>query len=70
MGKVKAINKRYSSYGLKHLFEKKVGYLPNGVFIATMMYNGFRYKVYDKSPNPCFNISDAALTQLEKDPAL
>ncbi|MDR0451231.1 MAG: hypothetical protein LBH26_08200 [Treponema sp.] len=70
VGKVKAINKRYSSYGLKHLFEKKIGYLPNGVFIAAMIHSGFRYKIYNKSPNPCFNISNAALTRFERDLAL
>jgi hypothetical protein len=68
--KIKAINKRYSSYGLKHLFAKKVGYLSNGIFIAATIYSGFRYKVYGKSPNPFFSISNAALTRFEKDMAL
>ena len=44
MGKVKAPNKWYSSYGLKHLFEKKTGYLPNGVFIVAALHTGFQYK--------------------------
>ena len=70
MGKIKAINKRYSNYGLKHLFEKKTGYIPNGVFIAAAIHCGFRYKTYDKSPNPCFNIANVSLKALEKDLAL
>jgi hypothetical protein len=70
MGKIKAINRRYSSYGLKHLFEKKTGYIPNGVFIAAVVYCGFRYKAYNNSPNPCFNIANASLKALEKDLAL
>jgi hypothetical protein len=69
MEKIKAINRRYSSYGLKHLFEKKTGYIPNGIFIAAAIHCGFRYKAYGNSPNPCFNISNASLKALEKDSA-
>ncbi|MDR1836086.1 MAG: hypothetical protein LBQ89_00320 [Treponema sp.] len=67
MGKIKAANKWYSSYGLKHLFEKKTGYLPNGVFIAAAIHTGFTYKAVGKSPNPYFNISNAYLKLLEKE---
>ncbi|MDR3335880.1 MAG: hypothetical protein LBT16_01630 [Treponema sp.] len=70
MGKIKVINRRYSSYGLKHLLEKETGYLPNGVLIAAAIHCGFRYKVYDNSPNPCFNISNASIKRFEKDSAL
>jgi hypothetical protein len=59
VGKIKAITERYSRYGLKHLFEKKAGYLPKGILVAVATYSKFRYKVYDKSSNSCFNISNA-----------
>ena len=51
----KTINPRYSSYGLKHLAEKDVGYITNGVFIAAMIACGFRYRV--DGPNALFNVA-------------
>jgi len=33
-GKLKSLNKRGSSYGLKHVAAHDIGYVTNGVFIA------------------------------------
>ncbi len=66
------INKKYSSYGLKHIAERDIGYVTNGVFIAAAVHCGFRWKVDgDDDPNPCFNVSthavEAAIRRQELD---
>jgi hypothetical protein len=40
--KIKALNKRGTSYGLKHRAEHDIGYITNGVFIASASAEGFR----------------------------
>ncbi|MDR2184600.1 MAG: hypothetical protein LBO80_02875 [Treponema sp.] len=62
--KIKAINRLRTSYGIKH--EGEAGYVPNGVFITAALHCGFRYKAYENSPNPCFNMSEAFIKSLEK----
>jgi hypothetical protein len=37
-----------------------------GVFIIAALHCGFRYKAYENSPNPCFNMSEASIKSLEK----
>ena len=44
--KIKSINTRRSSYGLKHIAEKDIGYIANGVFIAAAIHCGFDFKTY------------------------
>jgi len=54
--KIKTINNKISSYGLKQKVEKRYGeYVSNGVFIAAALYNGFKIK--KSGPNAFFNIS-------------
>ncbi|EKE25719.1 MAG: hypothetical protein ACD_5C00055G0002 [uncultured bacterium] len=64
--KIETINEKRSSYGLKHLAEKKIGYITNGVFIAAAIYCGFKYKIYRDDPNPCFAMSEKSIKQIEK----
>ena len=59
--KRKSINYKHTSYGLKHIAEKKIGYITNGVFIAAMVHCGFDYKQISGSPNVRFNISEKGL---------
>jgi hypothetical protein len=59
-GKIKAVNKRGSSYGLKHVAEHHMGYVTNGVFIAAASAEGFAVQRADGGPNAWFNISTKA----------
>ena len=58
--KIKALNKLGSSYGLKHVAERDIGYITNGVFIAAAIAEGFTVRRMDGSPNALFNISTKA----------
>ena len=66
VNKIKTINKNHTSYGLKHLAEKTIGYSTNGTFIAAAIYSGFDIKIEKDSPNPMFNMSEKSLKM--KDP--
>ena len=56
--KRKTINKRWSSYGLKHFVEEQIeSYVSNGDFIAAMIICGFEYDNYEHSLNAFFNLS-------------
>lgn len=59
--KIKTINKRHSSYGLKHMAEKEIGYITNGAFICAALFCGFKFKV--SGPNAHFNISEKSLNE-------
>jgi hypothetical protein len=60
----KTFNPRHTSYGLKHVAEREIGYMTNGVFIAAMIACGYRYKV--EGPNAIFNVSERALSWLRR----
>jgi hypothetical protein len=62
-GKLKSLNQRGSSYGLKHVAEDEIGYVTNGVFIAAAIAEGFR--VRREGPNALFNISSTAWRGVE-----
>lgn len=64
--KIQSFNTHRSSYGLKHLAEKDIGYITNGVFIAAAIHSGFKYKINRDSPNVLFNMSENSLKKLEK----
>lgn len=54
--KTATINKRYSSYSLKHAVERWSGqYIANDDFIEASRLLG--YKISKHSPNPWFNMS-------------
>ncbi len=61
--KRKTINPKRSSYGLKHLAEREVGYITNGAFIAAAVHLGFPYRVHPDSPNVGLGISERGLHQ-------
>jgi hypothetical protein len=63
--KRKTINPNHSSYGLKHLAEKSVGYITNGLFIAAAIHCGFKFKIRPGSPNAAFNMSEKSLRKKE-----
>jgi biotin operon repressor len=54
--KIQSFNDRYTSYGLKHIFEKDNYYITNGQFKGAMLKAGFKVKDYDEL-NWTFNIS-------------
>jgi hypothetical protein len=59
--RTKAVNRRWSSYGLKHLAEEEVGYVTNGAFIAAAVHCGFPVAVSPDSPNVLVGISERSL---------
>jgi len=63
---IKTINRRHSSYKLKHLAEKfsPDGYLSNGVFIAAAMIVGYPFKV--NPPNVMFGMSQRSIKELSR----
>lgn len=65
ISKIKTINKSRSSYGLKHLAEKEIGYITNGVFIAAAIHCGFDFKLQIGSANVFFNMSEKSLKHIE-----
>ncbi len=71
---IKSINQKHTSYGLKHLAERRakklseneVNYITNGALILAMVDAGFRFVRDGDSPNVCFNVSERALKNLYK----
>ncbi len=69
---IQSINKRHSSYGLKHLAERRakrlsnneVNYISNGALILAMVDAGFRFVREGDSPNVCFNVSERAIKRM------
>jgi uncharacterized protein YozE (UPF0346 family) len=66
---IKTINRRHSSYGLKHLAElfrptDYICYLSNGVFIAAAMIVGYPFKL--DPPNAMFGMSERSLKRLHR----
>lgn len=63
--KTKTIRKSHSSYGLKHICERDVGYITNGLFIAAAIHCGFDFQRSSlMSPNLFFNISKKEVDKL------
>ena len=53
----KTMNKRISSYGLKHLAERQAGsYISNEALIQAMIESGFRAERIRDTPNYYFNV--------------
>src|SRR5262249_23851326 len=59
--KRKYVNWRHSSYGLRRIAEKEIGYVSHGAFIAAAIHCGFPYQILPHSPNPSFGICESAL---------
>jgi hypothetical protein len=65
--KIRALNRRGTSYGLKHWAEDDIGYVTNGVFIAAAIAEGFTVHCVEfGSPNAWFNISTEAWRHVER----
>jgi hypothetical protein len=59
--KLENLNRRGTSYGLKHVAEEDIGYVTNGVFIAAAIAESFHVqRVHSSHPNAWFNISSDA----------
>lgn len=64
IGKATNINKKHSSYGLKHIFEKSKNgfYITNGMFKGAMLKLEYKYELcHPTSPNWHFNISEKGI---------
>lgn len=59
--KIKTINDRHSSYGLKHVAEEDIGYITNGVFITAAIHCGFPYRIKPGRPNVEFGMSEKSI---------
>ena len=66
INKIKTINTKHTSYGLKHIAEKHIGYITNGVFIAAAIYCGFDFKVRARNPNVMFNMSEKSIKEISQ----
>lgn len=62
----RTINKRHTSYGLKHVAEKDIGYITNGVFIAAGIIAGYPYEIDPGSPNVPFGMSEKSLKEVSE----
>lgn len=59
---VAPVRKRtHSSYGVKHVAEKDIGYITNGVLIAAAIIAGYPYKIVPGSPNVSLGMSTKSL---------
>lgn len=64
--KSKAFSKNYTSYGLKHLFERNGGfYCSNGAFKQAMLLAGFSHKECGSRINWWFNVSPKSIKALD-----
>lgn len=61
---IKTINENRTSYGYKHLADRDIGYITNGVFIAAAIIAGYPYKT--RAPNVCFGMSKGSLKEVSK----
>lgn len=65
---IKSINRRHSSYGLKHLAEKfsPRGYITNGAFIAAAIIAGYRYAIHPQGTDAYFAMSGKSIRALHR----
>lgn len=63
---IKTLNSGRSSYGIKHVAEKDIGYITNGVFIAAAVIAGFPYKIRWDSPNVQFGMSEKSFKDITR----
>ena len=64
--KSKAFSKNYTSYGLKHVFQRTGGFLvTNGAFKQAMLLAGFSHKECGSRINWWFNVSPKSIKAIE-----
>jgi hypothetical protein len=62
---IKSINLNHTSYGLKHITEQEIGYIPNGVFIAAAIIAGYPFRRIEK-PKLAFGMSERSIKESAK----
>lgn len=62
----KHINNRHTSYGLKHIAEREIGYVSNGQFIVAALLCGFRLMRPPVWYNPSFNFSESSIKRADQ----
>lgn len=62
--RAKSINYRHTSYGLKHIAERQIGYVSNGQFIVAALLLG--YKTDLAAYNLSFNFTEASIRQADR----
>lgn len=60
----KTISYKRSSYGLKHIAEREIGYITNGTFIAAMIACGYRW--VPDGPNAYFSVTWQSVRNAEQ----
>ena len=55
------IRRRWNSYGIKHIAERDIGYVSDGMFIAAAIHSGFAYERMPSSCSVYFNMSERSL---------
>ena len=73
--KRKTLNKKRSSYGIKHYVERRIGrrdkYVSNGELINAMIACGFDYELtHPGSPNYHFNVSEKSFRPMTEAEAI
>lgn len=73
--KRKTLNKKRSSYGIKHYVERRIGrrdkYVSNDELINAMIACGFNYELtHQDSPNYHFNVSERSFRPMTKEEAI
>lgn len=63
--KQKSIYSGNSSYGIKHIAEKQIGYITNGCFIAAMIACGYDWRA--DGPNAFFNVSGRSVNRAKEE---
>ena len=61
---IKTINRKHTSYGLKHIAEHDIKYITNGVFIAAAILAGYPYLIVAETPNVQFGMSERSLNEV------
>ena len=63
LDKIQSFNKKHSSYGLKHLFERSSGgfYVSNGAFKGAMLKVGFKKTLGNPPKNWYFNVAERSI---------
>ena len=62
----KSINRRHTSYGLKHIAEREIGYITNGQFIVAALLCGYRMMRPPIWYNPAFNFSESSIKRADQ----
>lgn len=62
---IRTVNRRHTSYGIKHIVEKDIGYITNGVMIAAGIIAQYPYEFVADSSNVLFGMSEKSLKDVK-----